>query len=68
MVAIVVIAIAALATHKSPAQLAWTLFGGGCLVVLVGAGLLAVAVRRHRAGEVLVGGLVPGPADPDADV
>jgi len=68
VVAIVVIAIAALATHKSPAQLAWTLFGGGCLVVLVGAGLLAVAVRRHRAGEVLVGGLVPGPADPDADI
>ena len=63
-----VLGVVALARHDSAAQLAWTLFGGGCLVVIVGAALLAVAMRRHRAGDLLVSGLMPGSTDPDADI
>jgi hypothetical protein len=68
IVAVAIIVIVALARHDSAAQLAWTLFGGGCLVVIVGAALLAVAMRRHRAGDLLVSGLMPGSTDPDADI
>ncbi len=68
IVAVAMIVIVALARHDSAAQLAWTLFGGGCLVVIVGAALLAVAMRRHRAGDLLVSGLMPGSTDPDADI
>jgi O-antigen/teichoic acid export membrane protein len=68
VVAIAVIVTVAVARHDSAAQLAWTLFGGGCAVVLVGATLLAVAMRRHRAGDLLVSGLMPGSTDPDADI
>ena len=54
--AIVVIAIAALATHKSPAQLAWTLFQAGSLATATGdetgaQAFVAESLARYRAAH-----------------